>query len=531
MLDENENPNVVNEHDYGGESSNEAYVWELPTPLPNPLPPVDAFVADLLPDCLRAWVQDIAERMQCPIDYIAVSAIAALSSLAAARVVMQPKVHDDWHVTLNLWSLIIGPLGVKKTPAMNAALIYLESMQKQECENFKTKHAAWKRDMDIQEMIGDENRKKAKKLINDDVQAARSLLEPGAKLDEPDERRYVINDTSVEKLGEISQKNEWGFLAYRDEIYGLMKSLDKVGQEGARAYFLQAFDGNKPYTFDRIGRGTIRIERVCLAMLGGIQPGRIQEYVCQTVSGGSGDDGFLQRFGLTVWPDIEAAYTHVDRTPNRDAARHAEDVFNKFQKLAPGQNGEQTVLRFSAAAQQLHIEWSIALEMELRGNTLHPAMVSHLSKYRKLIPALAAIFTLIDDPECVNIVGISHLQRALAWCKYLRSHANRLYAAAHAPEAASAAILLEKIISGKLTFSSGGEMQNFTARIVVAKGWGGLSTPAEVRAAANLLVEYGWLKFIQKPAKQSGGRPSGIYYINPLSFSTVFSNSENLKNS
>jgi putative DNA primase/helicase len=38
-------------------------------------------------------------------------------------------------------------------------------------------------------------------------------------------------------------------------------------------------------------------------MVGGIQPGRIQGYVRDAVSGGSGDDGLLQRFGLIVERD------------------------------------------------------------------------------------------------------------------------------------------------------------------------------------------------------------------------------------
>ena len=46
--------------------------WCEPTPLPNPLPPVDPFDAELLPLSLRPWVMDIAHLMQCPPDFPAV---------------------------------------------------------------------------------------------------------------------------------------------------------------------------------------------------------------------------------------------------------------------------------------------------------------------------------------------------------------------------------------------------------------------------------------------------------------------------
>jgi len=42
-----------------------ATAWPTPQPLPEGLPPVDAFDYDLLPSILRARVEDIAERMQC----------------------------------------------------------------------------------------------------------------------------------------------------------------------------------------------------------------------------------------------------------------------------------------------------------------------------------------------------------------------------------------------------------------------------------------------------------------------------------
>lgn len=68
--------------------------WPEPTPLPNALPPVDPFDAQLLPVGLRAWVTDIAHRMQCPADFPAGTALVALSSLIGARAVVQPKAKD-----------------------------------------------------------------------------------------------------------------------------------------------------------------------------------------------------------------------------------------------------------------------------------------------------------------------------------------------------------------------------------------------------------------------------------------------------
>ena len=92
--------------------------WPEPTPLPNALPPVDPFDAELLPVALRGWVMDIAHRMQCPADFPAVAALVALSSLIGARAVVQPKAWDDRQVVPNLWGGVVGRPGVKKSPAL-----------------------------------------------------------------------------------------------------------------------------------------------------------------------------------------------------------------------------------------------------------------------------------------------------------------------------------------------------------------------------------------------------------------------------
>ena len=54
--------------------------WADPKPLPSELSPVDPFRPDFLPVEVADWVKDIADRMQCPPDFVAVSVIVALGA-------------------------------------------------------------------------------------------------------------------------------------------------------------------------------------------------------------------------------------------------------------------------------------------------------------------------------------------------------------------------------------------------------------------------------------------------------------------
>lgn len=489
-----------------------------PEPLPDALPAVAAFDPELLPEALRGWVADIAHRMQCPPDFPAVGAVVALSGLIGARAVVAPKARDDWRVVPNLWGAIVGRPGVMKSPALSEVLKPLHRLEALEREQWATTHEAWELDAKVAKLAAEANEKQARALANKEPTKARAMLAPVDMPDEPTMRRYVVNDATVEKLADLLTVNAWGLLVYRDEIHGLLCSMDRQGQEGARGFYLTGYDGNQGHAVDRIGRGESFVPRVCLAMLGGIQPGKLQSYVREAVAGGAGDDGLLQRFGLAVWPDVNREFAYVDRWPDTPAKQAAWAVFERLNALQPTSDTDAQEWRFSPEAQALFVEWLTAFETDIRGDELHPALVSHLAKYRKLIPALALIFALVDTPNSNGVIHERELLRALAWSDYLRNHAERIYAAAVTPETSGSRQLLDKIKAGKLCNSEGVLLDAFTPRLVAVKHWTGLGTPDAVRNAADILVDYGWLshEIVRSGDAMSRGRPSDRYLLHPV---------------
>ena len=430
---------------------------------------------------------------------------------------VSPKQHDDWRVVPNLWGLIVGRPGVMKSPALGEVLKPLHRLESGEREQWQAAHEAWELDCKVAELAGKANEKQAAQVAAKDPAKARALLAPTDAPPEPTMRRYVVNDSTVEALADRLVDNPWGPLVYRDEIHGLLCSMDRQGQEGARGFYLTGYDGNQGHAVDRIGRGHSYVPRVCMAMLGGIQPGKVQAYVREAVNGGAGDDGLLQRFGLAVWPDIQQEFKLVDRRPDTPAKQAAWAVFERLNTLMPATDDDPQEWRFSAEAQAIFYEWWVDFETGIRGDELHPALVSHLAKWRKLIPALALIFALVDTPDSGGVIHERELIRALAWGDYLRTHANRLYAAAVIPETTGAHALLVKIKGGKLCDGDGVLWESFTPRLVAVKGWAGLNSVDSVRKAAELLADYGWLAREVVPSMDTmgRGRPSDRYLIHP----------------
>ena len=134
----------------------------------------------------------------------------------------------------------------------------------------------------------------------------------------PAERRYKVNDASIEKIIELLQNNApRGLMYHRDELIALFRKMDKPGHEQDRAFLIEAWNGNGSHTDDRIGRGTTRAENLCLSMLGTIQPGRLVAYLQDALSD-DGNDGFSQRLQLAVYPD-SPPFEYVDEWPDKEA--------------------------------------------------------------------------------------------------------------------------------------------------------------------------------------------------------------------
>jgi putative DNA primase/helicase len=488
--------------------------WGDPQPIPADLPPVKPFSYDLLPRALQDFVSDVAERMQCPPDFSAVAIMLTLAGVVGKKVGIRPKRHDDWLVVPNLWGGVIGRPGIMKTNAIRQPFKFLQRLEVEAENRFEQE---WRKYED--KRLVAESQKEAKKQAvreaakNKKVQQEILEVAKQFNIEEPEEptpRRYLVNDSTVEKLGELLNQNTTGLTVFRDELTGFLRNLEKEGQEGARAFYLESWDGLGSFVYDRIGRGTLKIESAILSIMGGIQPGKLLDYLGAALKCGEGDDGLIQRFQLLVYPDIDKRFRNVDRWPDTSAKQRAWEVFQRLDALNPAEVGAEPedddgvpFLHFDRAAQGLFDNWRTALEERVRSGDEHPALESHLAKYRSLVPSLALLIWLADGG--LGPVAESATRKAIAWVDYLETHARRVYAivANGAPVAGKA--LARRIQKGELK-------DGFTLRDLCRKHWAGLQEKQVVEQAVDLLQELHWLR---EEIEETGGRSKIHYRINP----------------
>lgn len=289
----------------------------IPQPLPESRPTVMSFKAEMLPESIREYVFDIANRQQSLPDFVAVAAIIGLSGLLGRKVLIYPKQFDDWSVTPNQWGAIIGRPSAMKSPSMKEALKPLRHFDNKAAQKFEADKKNYEEEcqfIKLEKSLAEHTAKNA--LKSNKYQEAREALRTASCPASPVRERLVINDATVEKLGELLNENPNGLILVRDELSGWLAKLNKEEYQADRAFYLECFDGNGHYTYDRIGRGTIEIENCTLSIIGGIQPSKLAPLVRDAVRGVA-DDGLIQRFQFAIWPDDIGSWQWIDRVPNK----------------------------------------------------------------------------------------------------------------------------------------------------------------------------------------------------------------------
>lgn len=469
-----------------GKNSSGIYSWDSPLPIQKQIPDVMKLPLNAIPEAFHTWIVDVSERMSITPDAGASAAIVMTGSVIGTACGVRPKKHDDWLVIPNLWGAIIAPPSALKTPAMHAAFKPLRKLE------VLAKHEY---DLAVKEY------QHAKENSNTEV-------------DKPTWKRYRTNDSTIEKCAELLAVNHRGILVERDELTGMLSTWDKTGRESDRAFYLEAWNGYGSHTTDRINRGTVHVDKLCLSIFGGIQPERLANYFY--TANKNQNDGLLQRFQLAVYPDQNESWSIVDREPNKASEDRIFEIIKTLSSTniadlgaIENEYGDTPYFQFDSEAQALFYEWWEELQNRLKNKNDSTIFIEHLAKYRSLVPSLALIFHLIDVVSGNTEGSISKLSlsRALAYTEYLESHARRIYEINANQSLSSVEALAGKLLDGKL-------IDQFSVRDVYRKQWHSLTDRSEVQEALDELEDMNWVRSsrIEGAFRQ---REKTLYFINP----------------
>ena len=351
------------------ESGTTASPYPEPLDIFGSLTPEPILTPDMLPETIRDFAFDAADRMGITPATVAMPALGVCAAAIHGDIKIQPTDDWSWLEPPLLWMKGIGDPGMVKTPALNIACRPLEGIDhKWRLEDaeairlYEKKLAAYK----------EKSRVWTHKTARGD--------DAGDEPDEPQEpkkRRLVGTDYTMEKLGEILEANPRSILLKIDELAGFTGGFDayrggKIGKD--RPLALKLWDGGS-LAIDRIGLDRL-VPNWAACIVGNIQENKLAS-LAPTLT----DDGLMQRF-LVYRVGTIGMGNH--REPNRIALERYDALIGYLVKLEP--TGRPITLSPGAQMVQREVE---RITFAIKTSPIvSPALRGHAAKLNGLFARL-----------------------------------------------------------------------------------------------------------------------------------------------
>ena len=237
--------------------------------------------------------------------------------------------------------------------------------------------------------------------------------------------RLVLNDATIERLGAILANQPRGTLQMRDELSGWLEGMSRYSGGGSdRPFWLEAY-GGRGYTVERMGREPLTIDRLTIAVMGGVQPDRLKTLLFK-----ADDDGLLARF-IPIWPEpapVRRPRAWADETLMQSVIERLltlDLMTDEHDKQRPW------IVSFSDGARDLMDEFRQAVrgwEAEADG-----LMLSFIGKLPGLTARLSLVLAFLDwaadGADEPHEITVEHFGRAAHMVEaYILPMAKRAYA-------------------------------------------------------------------------------------------------------
>ena len=480
--------------------------WDAPSPLARSSD-LKTFPTEVYPDWLRSFVEGEAQAVQVPADMPALFALAALATLAAGHVQIEPK--DGWVEGLNLFVAVGMGRGERKTAVYRDVTAPILTYEKTLRETAQP---------DIREMasirrIAETALAKAEKAAattkdpTDRAAAeeeARRLAQTLEHLDVPTAPRLFTDDCTPEALASLLFENHEriAVLSAEGGIFDQMAGRYNSGRPNLDVY-LKGHAGDF-LRVDRVGRLFEYVDHPALTVGLAVQP-----YVF-TKAARNADvmgRGMLDRF-LYGLPAGRVGFRDTSVAPLATEVRFRYDT--TLRAFAETFNGlaEPVSLLLSDAALGTFQQWMAEIEPRRRPD----ADLGHIQGWAsKLDGAVARITGLLHLAEAFTgdwraPVSDQTVVSAISVGNYLIDHALAVFEEMGAdPARDGARVVLGWIRRDHLTA--------FTKRDCHRSHRARFRRPADLDPILDLLVEFGYIRELASPPQV--GRPSRRFAVNP----------------
>ena len=332
------------------------------------LPPPPAVPVEAFPPAIATLLQEAAKAFTVPLQIPAACMLSFISRLVGRSRLISVK--ESWVEAANLWIAVVAQSGMGKSPCMKAFARPVELLEYEAKRAFDDAYAEYESDLFQYQAQRSHN---AKQLARGKAaEGVSQLMRP----DEPTKKQVIVDDSTMESLGNVLRANPKGNVWDKDEIAGLMADADKYNNStgGQRARLLSAYDCG-PWKVERVSdpRRNLYIPKACVGIFGGIQPGMMSNVFEAGSSGVDEASGFLQRF-IFVRAEADAPSYWTEAVFSRESRAMLDQLAAHLWQWDISYNDKgqeiEAIVPVSRQAKALFVGWynSVAEESFLSAN-------------------------------------------------------------------------------------------------------------------------------------------------------------------
>lgn len=245
------------------------------------------FPVHILPAQLREIVYATSERLNYPLDYIAMALCFVIAVLTGNTHVA--KLKEGWVERSIIYLAFLGRPGTNKSHPLYFALRPLLDSDADNALKFKKKYKEY------EEILSYSRKEREERGIE---------LIP----EEPTQKKFVVSDITPESLAFLHEGNKRGICLYSDELASWFKNFNRYNKGSEEQFWLSVFSG-KPIILDRRGaKNSVSVKHSFINVIGTIQHGVLKELA----KGERTQNGFLDRILFVIPSNLEKRYWNED---------------------------------------------------------------------------------------------------------------------------------------------------------------------------------------------------------------------------
>ncbi|AEB27870.1 DUF3987 domain-containing protein [Francisella hispaniensis] len=408
------------------------YASEIAEPKPLPLPSdrkeLPIFNIDCLPKIIADYVDNLANTIQQPRQYIATSCLVSMAGLLGNKVCLDVDNRKAYPI---LWGMLIGDSGTGKTPSINEPMQPIKEIDKQFLDDYKKDYASYQTVLELYDIelktlksnLKDSKDEHKKESIRKEIEAFKKL-----KPIKPYSREICINTATKEALlSQLADDSPNGLILEIDELMDFIQSINRTEKIEDHKLYVESFNSGS-FKSKTISRGTQYIDNVTISVIGGVQTQRLLEFTNKY-----NGSGLLGRFQLIP---IAEKQQRKRKNIKLDFGVKSEylNLLNKLKNIPQRFNivdnekviEEPKKYSYTNDADSLYTKWYDKNHEVIKENGQSDLMIEYLGKATNTFHALALIYHLADNHDSDHI-SKEVVEKVIATLDYFYDCADYLY--------------------------------------------------------------------------------------------------------